>query len=65
MITSLTELYFRFRRFILLVEMKKLILKEVAAVQAAENQEMSETSPDTFNEGYIHQFHPEPTHRIH
>ena len=45
--------------------MKKLILKEVAAVQAAENQEMSETSPDTFNEGYIHQFHPGPTHRIH
>ena len=45
--------------------MKKLILKKVAAVQAAENQEMSEASPDTFNVGYIHQFHPEPTHKIH
>ena len=24
--------------------------------------EMSETWPDTFDEGYIHQFQPEPTH---
>ena len=27
--------------------------------------EMSEAWPDTFNEGYIHQFQPEPTHKIH
>ena len=27
--------------------------------------EMSEAWPDTFNEGYIHQSQPEPTHKIH
>ena len=27
--------------------------------------EMSDTSPGTFYEGYIHQFQPEPTHKIH
>ena len=26
---------------------------------------MSETWPDTFYEGYIHQFQPEPIHKIH
>ena len=27
--------------------------------------EMSEAGPDTYDEGYIHQFQPEPTHNIH
>ena len=27
--------------------------------------EMSEASPDTFDERYIHQFHPKPIHKIH
>ena len=27
--------------------------------------EMSEASPDTFDEGYIHQLQPEPTQKIH
>ena len=27
--------------------------------------EMIEACPDTFNEGYIHQFQPESTHKIH
>ena len=27
--------------------------------------EMSEVWPDTYNEGYIHQFQSEPTHKIH
>ena len=35
MITSLSELYFRFRRFILLVQTKKAT--SMAAAQAAEN----------------------------
>ena len=29
------------------------------------SMEMSEASPDTFDEGYIYQFQPEPTHKIH
>ena len=29
------------------------------------SMEMSETSPDTFDEGYIHQLQPEPTLKIH
>ena len=37
MTTSLSELYFRFRRFILLVQMKKVISMNMAAAQAAEN----------------------------
>ena len=30
-----------------------------------ETMEMSEAWTDTFDEGYIHQFQPEPTHKIH
>ena len=26
---------------------------------------MSEVSPDTYDEGYMHQFQPKPTHKIH
>ena len=37
MITSLPELYFRIRRFILLVQTKKWFLWTMAAAQAAEN----------------------------
>ena len=29
-----------------------------------ETMEMTEAWPDTFNEEYIHQFLPEPTHKI-
>ena len=36
-ITSLSEFYFRFRRFILLLQMKKVISMNMAATQAAEN----------------------------
>ena len=36
----------------------------MGAAQAAENHEMSEALPDTFYEGYIHQFQPEATHKI-
>ena len=33
----------------------------MAAAQAAE---ISEVWPDTYDEGYVHQFQPEPTHKI-
>ena len=39
MITSLSELYSRLRRFILLVQMKKVIYITMTAVQAAETYE--------------------------
>ena len=38
-ITSLPELYFRFRRFILLIQIKKVISITMPAAQAAENHE--------------------------
>ena len=37
----------------------------MATAQAAEIMEMSEASPDTYDEGYIHQFQLEPNHKIH
>ena len=39
----------------------------MAATEAAENlgDEMSEVWSDTYNEGYINQFQPEPTYKIH
>ena len=37
MITSLSEIHFRFRRFILLVQQKKWFIWTMAAAQAAEN----------------------------
>ena len=37
----------------------------MAAAQAVENQGDEEVWPDTLNEGYIHQFQPEPTHKSH
>ena len=37
----------------------------MATAQAAENYGyMSDAWPDTYNEGYIHQFQPKPTHKI-
>ena len=53
MITSLSELYFRSRTFIFLVQTKKVIMG------------ISKVLPDTYNEGYIHLFQPEHTHKIH
>ena len=38
----------------------------MAVAQAAEkHKEMSEVWRDTYDEGYIHQFQFEPTHKIH
>ena len=35
------------------------------AGQAAENHGDDEARPDIYDEEYIHQFKPEPTHKIH
>ena len=61
-ITSLSELYFRFRRFILFAQMKKSDFYELwQQYKLLKTMEMSEVWPNTYNEGYIHQFQFEPT----
>ena len=37
----------------------------MAIANQLKTMEMSEVSPDTYNEGYIHQFKPEATHKTH
>ena len=65
-ITSLYELYFRFRRFILLVQTKKVISNELwQQYKLLKTMEISEASPETYNEGYMHQFQHEPNLKIH
>ena len=65
MITNLPDLYFRFRRFILLVQVKKNDFYELWQQHNLLNtMEMSEAWPDAYSEEYIHQFQPEPTHKI-
>ena len=54
-------LNFRFRRFILLVQTKEVISMNYVSSTML----MSEVWPDTYDEGYIHQFQPEPIHKIH
>ena len=61
-ITSLSELYFWFRRFILLVQTKYEVWQQHKLLKT---MKMSEVWPDTYDEGHIHQFQPEPTHKIH
>ena len=64
--TSLSELHFRFRRFTLWVQMKKRYLYELWQQHKQLNaMEMNEAWPDTYDEGYIHQFQPTTTHKIH
>ena len=46
-------------------QQKKRFLWTMAAAQAAENHRDGWGLTDTYNEGYIHQFQPKPTHRIH
>ena len=37
----------------------------MAPVQAAENHGDNGAWPDIYDKAYIHQFQPEPTHKIH
>ena len=66
MITNLSELSSRFRRFILLVQAKKSdfygLLQQRKQLKTIE---MSEVWPATSDKGYIHEFQTEPTHKIH
>ena len=54
--TSLSELYFGMKGFILLVQTKKVFLWAMAAQH--KTMEMSEAWPDIFYEGYIHALPP-------
>ena len=58
-IAGLSELYFRFREFYSVSTNKKSELWQLH--KHLKTMEMSEASPDTYDEGYIHQFQPEPT----
>ena len=55
---------FRFRRFILLVQTEKKFYKLWQQHKQLKTMEISEVWPDTYDEGYIHQFQPEPTHKF-
>ena len=63
MIISLSELYFRFT-FALLAQTKVISMKYGSSTSNL-TIEMSDTCPDSKDEGYIHQFQPEPTQKIH
>ena len=67
MITSRSELYFRFRRCILLVQKKKVISMNWFLWQQHKQLkiiEMSEAQPDTYDDEYMHQFQHDLTHKI-
>ena len=66
MITNLSELYFKFRRFILLVQMKNWFLWTMTAAQAAKNHgyDWGLTWYLQWEIDLFHQFQPEPNHKI-
>ena len=65
MINSLCELYFRFRRFIVSTNKKSDFYELQQQHKQLKTMEVSEAWPDTYDEGYIHQFQPELTDKIH
>ena len=65
-ITSLSEILFRFRRFIMLVQTKKSDFYELwQQHKQHKTMKISESWPDTYHEGFIHECQPELTHKIH
>ena len=60
------ELYFKFRKEIYAVATKeKIDFYELwQQHKQVKTMAMSEAWPDTYNEEYIHQFQPEPSHKI-
>ena len=57
MITSLPYFCFRFRRFVLLVQLRKVIAMNYSSIAGSlKTMKMSEAWPDIFDERYIHQF---------
>ena len=66
MITSLPELYFKIQKICSVGTNKKSDFYELWQEQKLlKTMELNEVSPDTYNEGFIHQFQPEPIHKIH
>ena len=63
MIKILSELYFRIRRFG--TNEKIDFYEQWQQHKLLKTMEISKTWPDIFYEGYMHQFEPEPTHKIH
>ena len=62
-ITSLCEFFLR--RLILLVQTKKSDFCELwQQHKQLKTMELSEAWPDIYSLGYMHQFQPEPTHKI-
>ena len=65
-ITSLSELYLRFR---IIYSVDKIEKKDFYELWQQHKQlkkmEMSEVWPDTYDEEYAHQLQPEPTQKIH
>ena len=59
MITSLCELYFRFRRYILLVKMKRVISMSEVVAKVDENHR-EDWGLTWYLQWYIHQFQPNP-----
>ena len=62
-ITSLCEPYSKFRKFILLVQPKKCFYELWPQHKQLKTTKMSEAGPHIYDEGYIHPFPPEPTHK--
>ena len=68
MIIGLSKIQLKFRRFILLLQIKKGISMNYGSSTSCwklKTMEKSEVWPDTYDEGYINQFQTEPTHKIH
>ena len=64
-ITSLFELYFSFRRFILLVQTINDLYELWQQHKLLKTMEMREACSEIYNERYRHQFQPGSTPKIH
>ena len=64
-VTSLPELSFRFWRFILLVQLERVISINYSSSKKTWKPQRLVRCDLIHNEGYIHQFQPEPTRKIH
>ena len=65
-ITNLSELYLRFRRFIMFVETKKSDFYELWQQRKhLKTMDICEAQPETYDEVYRHQFQTGPTPKIH
>ena len=65
MITNLSELYFIIKTFILLVQTESDFYELWPQYRLLKTMDLNEAWPYIFNEGYVHQFQPEPIDKIH